>query len=168
MTYGLLIGKSASDYDQFFKRITEEDDFNHDSILTYFESGTIKSVTTLFLHVLHKANVKVIHEKNEIMFLYNCFSGCLFHFTQYVWSKIPDFGLQNNFHEDKCFHRNVKMLLALAFVPIVDVIKAFDLVPNKLSDNDEFLAYFEKTWIGKPRKRGKSIDQKRWILNKHI
>ena len=47
------------------------------------------------------------------------------------------------------------MLLALAFVPVVDVIKAFELVANKLSDdddNDEFLDYFEKTWIGEPKK----------------
>ena len=54
------------------------------------------------------------------------------------------------------------MLLALAFVPVVDVIKAFELVANKLSnddDNDEFLDYFEKTWIGEPKKRGKSINK---------
>ena len=155
LVYGLLIGESASDYDQFFKRIMEEDDFNPDSILTDFESGTIKSVKTLFPHVLHNGNVKLIREKNEIMFLYNCFPGCLFHFGQCVWRKIQGFGLQNKFHENKCFDLNVKMLLALAFVPVVDVIKAFELVANKLSDdddNDEFLDYFEKTWIGEPKK----------------
>ena len=55
------------------------------------------------------------------------------------------------------------MLLALAFVPVVDVIKAFELVANNLSDdddNDEFLDYFEKTWVGEPKKRGKSINKK--------
>ena len=26
-------------------------------------------------------------------------------------------------------------------------------------DCDEFLDYFEKTWIGEPKKRGKSIDK---------
>ena len=57
------------------------------------------------------------------------------------------------------------MLLALAFVPVVDVIKAFELIANDLSDdddndNDEFLDYFEKTWIGEPKKRGNSINKK--------
>jgi hypothetical protein len=54
LVYGLLIGKSTSDYDQFFKRIMEEDDFNPDSILTDFESATIKSIKSLFPNVSHK------------------------------------------------------------------------------------------------------------------
>ncbi len=56
LVYGLLIGKSATDYDQFFERIMEEDDFNADSILTDFESGTIKSIKSLFPNVVHKGN----------------------------------------------------------------------------------------------------------------
>ena len=76
-----------------------------------------------------------------------------------VKSKILDY--KKKFHEDEYFHLNVKMLLALPFVPVVDVIKAFELVANELSDdNDEFLDYFEKTWIGEPKKRGKSINKK--------
>ena len=54
LVYGLLIGKKTSDYDQFFKRIMDEDDFNPDSILTDFEAATIKSVKSLFPNVLHK------------------------------------------------------------------------------------------------------------------
>ena len=56
LVYGLLVGKKSSDYDQFFKLIMEEDDFNPESILTDFEAGTIKSVKTLFPHVLRKGN----------------------------------------------------------------------------------------------------------------
>ena len=56
------------------------------------------------------------------------------------------------------------MLLALAFVPVVDVIKAFELVANNVADDDddnnEFLDYFGKTWIGEPKKRGKLINKK--------
>ena len=58
LVYGLLIGKSTSDYDQFFKRIMEEDDFDPDSILTDFESATIKSIKSLFPNVLHKGKEK--------------------------------------------------------------------------------------------------------------
>ena len=54
LVYGLLTGKKTSDYDQFFKRIMDEDDFNPDSILTDFEAATIKSVKSLFPNVVHK------------------------------------------------------------------------------------------------------------------
>ncbi len=54
LVYGLLIGKDTSDYNKFFERILEEDDFEPISILTDFESGIIKSVQSMFHGVLHK------------------------------------------------------------------------------------------------------------------
>ncbi|CAF1558049.1 unnamed protein product, partial [Adineta ricciae] len=120
LVYGLLIGKSTSDYDQFFKRIMEEDDFNPDSILTDFETGTIKSIKSLFPNVVHK--------------------GCLFHFGQCVWKNIQHHGLQNKYQEDKSFHLNIKKLIALAFVPVLDVIKAYESIADDFDDDaDEFL-----------------------------
>ncbi|CAF3251734.1 unnamed protein product [Rotaria sp. Silwood2] len=45
--------------------------------------------------------------------------------------------------------------LVYAFVPVLDVIKAFDLVADDFDDEaDDFLGYFKKTWIGEPKKRG--------------
>ena len=40
--YGLLIGKKTSDYDQFFNRMMDTEDFNPESIQTDFEFATIK------------------------------------------------------------------------------------------------------------------------------
>jgi hypothetical protein len=57
LVYGLLIGKKTSDYDQFFERVMETGDFNPESILTDFESATIKSVKSLLPNVVHKGNV---------------------------------------------------------------------------------------------------------------
>jgi FLYWCH zinc finger domain len=37
LVYGLLIGKKTSDYDQFFKLVMDQGDFNPESILTDFE-----------------------------------------------------------------------------------------------------------------------------------
>lgn len=55
---------------------------------------------------------------------------------------------------------SIKKLIALAFVPVLDVIKAFDLIADDFDDDaDDFLGYFEKTWIGEPKKRGKLIHQ---------
>jgi hypothetical protein len=59
--------------------------------------------------------------------------------------------------EDKCFYLNVKKLLGLSFVPVSEVIKAFELIGNDFDDDaDNFLDYFEKTWIGEPKRRGKA------------
>ncbi|CAF1233891.1 unnamed protein product [Didymodactylos carnosus] len=54
LVYGLLIRKSATDYNKFFKQILAEYDFDPDLILTDFEVGTIRSVKTMLLNVLHK------------------------------------------------------------------------------------------------------------------
>jgi hypothetical protein len=51
-------------------------------------------------------------------------------------------------------------LIAIAFVPVRDVIQAFELLENEFADAaDEFVYYFEKTWIGERKKRGKLSNQ---------
>jgi hypothetical protein len=77
LVYALLIGKKASDYDKFFECIMEEGDFNPDSILTDFESGTIKSVKSLFPNALHKGNF-------TISFINNIRTVCSLYFRVFV------------------------------------------------------------------------------------
>ena len=66
------------------------------------------------------------------------------------------FGFEKRYQEDNLFHLNVKKLLALAFVPVSDVIKAFKLIADDLNDDDgeKLLDCFEPTWIGEPKRRG--------------
>ena len=54
LVYGLLIGKTANDYNLFFEKVLEQDSFQPESIMTDFESGTIKSVKEMLPNVLHK------------------------------------------------------------------------------------------------------------------
>ena len=160
MVYGLLIGKSVSDYNHFFERIMEEDDFNPHSILTDFESGTIKSIESLFLNVVHQGNNDILSFITQwITSTCILILGCLFHFGQCIWRNIQSHGLQNKDQADKSFHLSVKKLIPFAFVPIVDVIKAFELMAEDFidDDTDEFIDYFEKTWIGERKKRGELI-----------
>jgi hypothetical protein len=56
LVYALLVGKSSADYDQFFNRLMEEDDFNPASILSDFEAATVKSIKTIFPNAVHKGN----------------------------------------------------------------------------------------------------------------
>lgn len=57
LVYGLLIGKSANDYNLFFEKVLELDNFQPDSIMTDFETGTIKSIKDMLPAVLHKGTV---------------------------------------------------------------------------------------------------------------
>jgi hypothetical protein len=50
----------------------------------------------------------------------------------------------------------VNKLVALAFVPIDDVAKAYSsIVIDFDQESDGLLEYFEKTWVGQKRMRGK-------------
>ena len=54
LVYGLLIGKTTDDYNLFFEKILEQDSFQPESIVSDFESGTIKSVKEMLPNVRHK------------------------------------------------------------------------------------------------------------------
>ena len=82
--------------------------------------------------------------------------GCLFHFGQSVWRHVQSKRLSKKYQEDDDFRSNIKKLIALAYLPLDDIIKGFDLVATEFDDDaDDFLDYFEKTWIGEPKRRGK-------------
>ena len=82
--------------------------------------------------------------------------GCLFHFGQSVWRHVQNNGLSKKYQEDDTFRANIKKLIALAYLPLDDIIKGFDLVAAEFDDDaEDFLDYFEKTWISEPKKRGK-------------
>ena len=57
LVYGLLIAKSADDYNLFFQEVLEQDSFEPESIMTDFKSGTIKLVKEILSNVLHKDNI---------------------------------------------------------------------------------------------------------------
>ena len=45
LVYGLLIGKSSDDYNLLFENVVKQGNFQPKSIMTDFETGTIKSVS---------------------------------------------------------------------------------------------------------------------------
>ncbi len=56
LVYGLLIGKSTADYNEFFEKILERDNFEPTFIMIDFEQATIKSVKEKLPNVLQKGN----------------------------------------------------------------------------------------------------------------
>ena len=58
---GLLIGKSSEDYNLFFEKVSAQDNFQPESIMTDFETGTIKSVKDILPNILHKGMLQSSH-----------------------------------------------------------------------------------------------------------
>ncbi|CAF1597843.1 unnamed protein product [Rotaria magnacalcarata] len=136
LVYGLLIGKSAEDYNLFFENVSKQDNFQPESIMTDFETGTIKSVKDMLPNILHR--------------------GCLFHFSQAVCRQVQSKGLTTKYNEDEVFRLNVKELIALAFAPLDQIITSFDLICDQFDDDaNDLVEYFEKTCIGEPKRSGK-------------
>jgi hypothetical protein len=77
---------------------------------------------------------------------------------QSIWRHVQSLGLQNKYVNDDVFRLNVNKLIALAFVPVDDVSKAYSsMIIEFDQDSDELLEYFEKTWIGQKKARGNTI-----------
>lgn len=79
--------------------------------------------------------------------------GCFFHFGQCIWRKIQACGLKQRYENDPEFALRLRMLSALAFVPIGAVTNAFESLCRDGIFNEEMFPvvdYFEDTWIGRP------------------
>lgn len=83
-----------------------------------------------------------------------------------LWRHVQDNGLQKRYAEDALFALNIRMFLALAFLPIDHIETAFDeLLQTKFCRDDEtldlnnelqgFISYFERTYIGTWNRDGK-------------
>ena len=62
LVYGLLIGKSTDNYNLFFGKALKQDNLQPESIMTDFETDTIKSVRERTPKVLHKGMFSSTHK----------------------------------------------------------------------------------------------------------
>ena len=82
--------------------------------------------------------------------------GCFFHFSQCLFRSIQSNGLQQLYESDAGFALKMRMIAAIAFVPVAGVVTSFE----HLIDNTDFpketqsvLDYFKDTWIGRANRR---------------
>jgi len=71
--------------------------FDHDTIVSDFESSSIAAVKQQFPSARHV--------------------GCFFHFCQAVWRRIQELGLARRYKSNPDFQLHVKSHIALAFLP---------------------------------------------------
>ncbi|KAG4076846.1 hypothetical protein HA402_006556 [Bradysia odoriphaga] len=120
-------------------------DCNPKYIITDFETGAINAAKKYFPRAK--------------------FHACFFHLCQSVWRHIQHLGLQTRYMSDPDYAKNVRQLLALAFVPPADITDRFIQLcrtpfweENDDPDNgklQDLLQYFESTYIGSVGRNGK-------------
>ncbi|XP_026821210.1 uncharacterized protein LOC113559656 [Rhopalosiphum maidis] len=75
-------------------------------------------------------------------------TACFFHVFQCLWRKIQQEGLQTIYSTDVDFAVNAKMLAALTFLPLQDVVQAFEELVDYLSECIlPVVDYFEDNFI---------------------
>lgn len=137
--FALLPSKSEDTYSRLFAQMKNMlPTANPDSVMTDFESATVNAFHYEYPNTTQR--------------------GCFFHFTQCLYRKIQDNGLQHKYCTEADFALTMRMLSGLAFVPVPEVIAAFD----RLCDSGMFpaeaqpvLDYFEDNWIGRPQRRNR-------------
>lgn len=106
MVYALLPNKSRHTYIKLFQEIKNlQPGIQPRQIMTDFEQSAIQAFQIEFPGILN--------------------TGCFFHLYQSVWRKVQDAGLKQKYQNDHEFARWIRMILAIAFIPLAGVIVAF-------------------------------------------
>lgn len=76
-------------------------------------------------------------------------TGCLFHWTQALWRKLQELGLQKAYTDDKDVHNYVKQLMAMPFLPSDCIPRAFNGLKATANSPalQQFVSYIDETWI---------------------
>lgn len=150
LVYVLCTNKKQKTYEKILTILKGmESNLNPTNVILDFEKAAINAVQTVF----DGSNVRC----------------CFFHFTQNVWRHVQDVGLQSIYSDNIDFAIHIKMLMALALVPVEDVVSVFETLAESpfWQDNpaaefnkekQSLLNYIESTYIGSP---GRTSNSKR-------
>lgn len=142
LIYVLAPNKKQITYDVIFENLlVHEPLLQPKRVMIDFEMAAIQSIKKSF-------------PETEV----NC---CHFHLTKNIWKKIQEFGLQTPYGNDVEFAVHLRMLAALAFVPVHKVVEGYEAIVSleffSEKEGDEtsigkqrLLDYFESNYIGSP------------------
>ena len=135
LVYCLLPGKSRSVYDKCFSIIGDK--VNNLGFLP-----VVQRITTDFELALIQAA--------EAQFPGATSKGCFFHFSQAVWQRVQQLGLQQAYRTDPSMSKFVSKIVALSFCPVRFVRVSWIAIKANaplLTNVDDLCEYFENTWL---------------------
>lgn len=131
LVFALMSGKKKKDYRAVIREI----------IKNIPGQPSVKKVTVDFERAIWSAFQKVLPEV-RIM-------GCAFHWSQALWRKVQELGLQQGYRNDRGTHDLVRKLLALPFLPADEIPNAFHRLEAKATTEplQALAQYINNTWI---------------------
>jgi len=75
--------------------------------------------------------------------------GCVFHFTQAIWRKVQELGLQVMYQNDDTYYSYIRRLMALPYLPANKIVKNFECLERTATTQAlvDLTAYIRHTWI---------------------
>ncbi|XP_074631182.1 uncharacterized protein LOC141889768 [Acropora palmata] len=131
LVFVLMANKKEKDYKKVLKKIIE--------LLP--SKPAIKQVTIDFEKALWAAFRTVLPAIS--------IQGCVFHWTQAVWRKVQELGLQRAYSEDDAVYKYVRKLMALPFLPHRQISRMFLRleVQAQTEPLKKLVAYIRRQWI---------------------
>ena len=81
--------------------------------------------------------------------------GCFYHLSQAIYRKVQSTGLQQEYQTNEDLNIKIRMLAALAFVPVHEIVESFEHLADSMpAEAQPITAYFEDTYIGRQQRRG--------------
>ncbi|XP_068232140.1 uncharacterized protein [Palaemon carinicauda] len=131
---GLLSNKTLETHEMFHNKIHDILQQTPTTIMSNFEKGSFNGFKGIF--------------PDAIM------NGCFFHFCQANYRKIVELGFKDRYRSDNEFCLKMRCFSSRAFLPMEDVPTDFEEPSEDEDILEEFLAYFEVTYIRVMRGRG--------------
>jgi hypothetical protein len=103
LTFCLLTGKTTAQYRQLLQHVK-----------LAVQRNTGRNLDPVRIVIDFEASLKIAAETE---FPNAAISGCYFHFCSSLWRKIQKLGLCDAYNRDSSFKRNVRMIMAIAFIP---------------------------------------------------
>ena len=95
-----------------------------------------------------------------------------FHLSQSIIREVQEQGLQQQLHTDEVFRNNIRMIAALAFESMADILQSFDNLPRHCVGNEHvILDYFETNYIREfPRggRRDPRFPHNLWNIHRRV
>ena len=128
-----MSGKHKRDYKKVFKAIKK-----------LLPTSNVKTVTLDFEAAMWHATSKVFPNVKIL--------GCFFHWSQAVWQKVQELGLQTAYNSDDKTHKYICKLLSLAYLPPEHIGPIFEKLQQKAATQPllDLTNYIATTWLQNP------------------
>ena len=133
LLFAIISGKRKQDYVGVFS-----------ATKTFLPAVNVKTITLDFEAAMWQAVAEVFPTVTRL--------GCFFHWSQAIWYKVQELGLQPASMSDENTHTYIRKLLSLPYLPAEHIAPIFEKLQKKAVTQplQELTNYIASTWLGNP------------------